>query len=305
MGVPRARLHSVSSDGMARRDIFEVLGEWSDYLEAAGLAPRTIGSYAAALTAAARSRRLDPRDFTERDLVAVLGTYPAKGGTRGMLLRAAHSFYDWAVDPEIGEVPVNPARRMAVPRPKAGPAPRLSREELERIWKAAEDIDPRARPTLVLLYFTGARVGSFCEVTPADVRFDREGKPSISLRVTKGSKPYAVPVEAPEAVDALVELVRLRGWKPKMAAGRRETLVGVGTTSVWNWVSKAGEAAGVKAYPHLLRHSFASDLAEDPNVAVGEWVALMNHSDASQFNRYVAPSDPRKRQAVGRLGRSA
>jgi site-specific recombinase XerD len=233
-----------------------------------------------------------------------MSRYPAKGGGRAMAIRAMRSFFGWAVDVEVAEMLLNPARRIKVPRSKLSPAPRLSPEELEAVWAAAEKIDRRARPTLVLLYFTGARVGSIVGVEPGHIRTDRQGGLSIYFAVSKGDFPYELPLEAPEAIAAVADLQSLLGWKPKMAVARRSTLVGVGEGTVWKWVSKAGELAGVRAYPHLVRHTMLSDLAQDPEVDVRTWIEAANHRDGSQMRRYAASSEPRMRRAFSRLGQT-
>ena len=163
--------------------------------------------------------------------------------------------------------------------------------------------DPRIRPTLTLLYFTGARIGSMAGVCLEDIKLDGQGRPVLHFREAKGDRPYAVPVEAPEAVEALKTLSELAraGWKPRMATSRRPTLVGVGPKTIWSWVSRAGQLAGTHAYPHLLRHTYATRLAEDPEVDIRSWVELMGHADGSQLRRYAAASEPRLRGAVGRL----
>ena len=285
-----------------KRSIFEVVALWTAFLAARDLARATIDQYWRYLLAAGFIARKDPRDFTELDVVEVMSYYPAKGGGRSMAIRAMRSFFEWASDIDIREVGINPARRIKVPRSKAPPAPRLSREEIEAVWEAAEQIDPRARPTLELLYFTGARVGSIVAVEPNHIRADRNGALSIFFAIAKGDYPYELPLEAPEAVAAVERLRELLDWKPKMAVARRPTLVGVGEGTVWRWVTRAGELAGVKAYPHLVRHTMLSDLAQDPEVDVRTWIEAANHRDGSQMRRYAAASEPRIRGAMGRLG---
>jgi integrase len=251
------------------------------------------------------TQNADPRDFSERDVVQVAQSYPTKGGGRAMSIRAMRSFFEWASDIDVAEMLLNPARRITVPRPKLGPAARLSQEELEAVWEAAQDIDRRAQPTLVLLYHTGARVGSMCGVRPEHIRFDRHGEPSIYFAVAKGDFPYELPIASPEAVDALISLIDLYRWKPKMAQSRRDTLVGVGEGTVWKWVSEAGRRAGVHAFPHLLRHSMLSDMAADPQVDQRTLIEAANWRDGSQIRRYAAPSEPRIRSAFARLGKDA
>jgi integrase/recombinase XerD len=250
----------------------------------------------------------NPLEMTEDDLLDLFRR--PKGdplhvtpNMRGMLLRAAKSFYRFAVEHGHIEREDNPTLHYRIPRPKAGEAPSLSEEDLTAVLDAAERIDPRARWTLQLAFATGGRVGSLVEVMPEDVDLRKRW---ITFRVTKNDDPYGVPL--PDAgVEAVQELLRLIEWTPRTVKVRRPTLIGVGTASVWSWANRAGQAAGVKVWPHLLRHTYATRLAEDPDVDIRTWIELLNHKDASLLRRYAKKSDPRLRAAMGALaiGRSS
>jgi integrase len=151
------------------------------------------------------------------------------------------------------------------------------------------------------MFFTGARIGSLCEVMPSDIRFDGRGQPHLLFRETKGGRPYKVELEAPEAIQAVVDLLHLLDWKPAKARARRPTLVGVSSSRVWQWQAEASKRAEVYSHPHLLRHTFAQRLAEDPLVSLIQWVELMGHANASQLRRYSRATDAGLRAAQGRL----
>jgi integrase len=59
--------------------------------------------------------------------------------------------------------------------------------------------------------------------------------------------------------------------KPEDSA--RTVLVGVGDQVVRNWATWAGAHVGLKVWPHLLRHTFATRLAEDV-AALSLWPIL-------------------------------
>ncbi len=291
----------VREDGdRAVPEMFVLLRTWQRYLEASGRCnERTRRQYLRTVLVFVAETLLDLRSVSEEDVVHWLLEQDS-AGRRSTLLRALHSFYDWATDREVCASPV---KRIPVPKEKYGPAPSLTSEELERVLSEAEKIDPRARPTLALMYYTGARVGSIAGLTPNDVIADQFGRRSVKFRVAKGGKPYTVPVEQKEAIAALDNLLALSREEFKPLRGkRRPTLIGVGTGTIWSWARTAGEQAGVKVYPHLLRHTFATRLAEDPDVDVRTWIELMNHSDGSLMRRYAQPSSARLRGAVKRLG---
>lgn len=291
-------LLSSYSTGHLEEDVgsFDLIRRWQDFLEVSGEAgPNTRRQYRRYLLAFLAEVLKDPRDVTEDDVISYLASLDPRGSMRGMTLRALRSFYGWA---EERGVCGNPVRRLRVPKHKPGPAPALSPAELERFLAAAATLpDPRAHPSLELMYATGARIGSICGVLPEDVDLERR---RIFFRVAKYDQPYSVPL-GPRGLEAARRLLELRDWKPRNVRERRPTLTGVGPFVVWRWCKAAGERAGLKVTPHLLRHTFATRLAEDPRVDVRTWVELMNHRDASLLRRYAAASEERLRRAVEAL----
>ncbi len=272
---------------------FGLIRRWQQFLEVSGRAgENTRRQYRRYLLSFLADVLKDPREVTEDDVVSYLAGLDGRGHMRGMTIRALRSFYAWAEDRGLCQSPV---RRLRVPPRKYGPAPALSPSELERVLAAAGQLpDPRARPALELMYATGARISSLCAVMPEDVDLDRR---RIVFRVAKGGQPYAVPL-GPRGLRAAHELLELRDWKPRNVRARRPTLLGVGPFVVWRWCKAAGERTGLRVHPHLLRHTFATRLAEDPRVDVRTWVELMNHRDASLLRRYAAASEERMRRAV-------
>lgn len=267
---------------------------WSQWLEARSLSPATIRTYRRTFVNFLADTLLDPEQVTERDVVAYLAGLGAKGPQKGLVLRALRSYYSWAGTPL-------PIERLPTPRPKFGRAPSLDPGELEQVLIRSEALDPRARPALELAYCTGARVGSLCALLPEDVRLDRrDGCYVVDFRVTKHDKPYSVPLgtRGEKAYRALLDLI---DYTPPRVATRRPTLLGIGPSQFWNWVSRSGEAAGVKVWPHLLRHTFLQRLAEDPTVADITWIELANHRDGSQRRRYSQATMPMRRRAVDPL----
>lgn len=275
-------------------DTWALLRRWQTYLEVAGRAnENTRRQYRRYMIAFLAEVMTDPREITEDDILEVLARQSPQGGMRAQTLKTLHSFYRWA---EIHGHARNVVRPFPIPRTKYGKAPTLELDELGALFAAAEQIDPRARPTLELLYATGARVGSLCALVASDLYRDRADRPWVQLRVTKGDRPYELPL-SPLGEKAWKRLEHLSGYCPPRAV-RRLTLVGVGPSTVWSWASRAGETAGLDVWPHLLRHSFATHLAD---VDDRTWAALMGHRDASLRRRYAAPRDDRMRAAVDRL----
>ncbi len=277
-------------DGPTVPDTFVLIQRWQDFLRVSGRCnANTRRQYRRYVIAFVADVLKPLPEMSEDDVVGWLASKPANGQMRGMTLRALRSFYGWAEDRELFP---NPVKRLSPKKPKYGPAPSLTPHQLDAVLSAAEQIDPRARWALQLAYATGCRVGSLCALTEADLDLEADW---ISFRVAKGDKPYGVPLGSlgREAVEHLLEL---HDFKP-LRAHRRPTLIGVGTGTVWRWAKEAGERAGTKTWPHLLRHSAITRLAE-ANVDARTLIELTNWDDPRLLRRYATKSDPNLRRAV-------
>jgi site-specific recombinase XerD len=64
------------------------------------------------------------------------------------------------------------------------------------------------------------------------------------------------------------------------------------------WMNQSVQRAGLKAWPHLLRHAASIGIARqtDPKT----WMNFMNHADLSQYGRYVATTNERLRDDMRR-----
>jgi site-specific recombinase XerD len=227
---------------------------------------------------------LDLFTATRTDLNAYVVSLPAHGSKRGDATRALKAFYRWLAGEHRLDDPSEPIR---IPKPKLGEAPTLSTADEVRLLSAAFRKEPRRGWAITLCLYTGARVASLAAVRPQDV--DLELK-RITFVVAKGDKPYSVPMGKPAVVAAryLIDEARLYG---------RPTLLGVGAARFRQWVHEAEQSAGLdRIWPHLLRHEYSNRVAAhgDPEA----WRRLMNHSDLSQWARYVHAPDERLRAAV-------
>ncbi len=279
-----------------RLGTFVLLKRWTDYMAVSGrYSASTRRQYARYVIAFMATVLVDLTAIDEDDVVAYLRELPENGHMRGMSLRALRAFYSWAEERE--HVARSPVHRLRVPPKKYGRPRSLTDDELEALFTAAERLDPRARPVLELMYATGGRLGSVAALEPGDVDI---GAALVRFRVTKGDRPYEVPL-GDRGMRAALTLLSLVDWKPKMATHRRPTLVGVGPGTIERWCSLAGEIAGLHAHPHLLRHSFAERLVNDPAIPDLVVAELMNHTDTALLRRYGTGRDAIRRRAVERL----
>jgi integrase len=214
-----------------------------------------------------------------------VGALPRNGSKRGDAIRALRAFFAWAV--VEGEIDRDPAAHVPIPRPRTGPAPDLSDDDLRRLLRAAFRRESRRGWAILLCYVTGARVGSLVGARPSDVHLGPDAR--IDLLEAKGGRPYSVPLERAGVIAAR-----------HLSLGSRvytDRLIGVGAERFRQWVHAAEQEAGLgRVWPHLLRHAASTRVARssDPET----WRRFMNHSDLSQWTRYVAGTDERVRAAV-------
>src|SRR4026207_1050224 len=132
---------------------FVLLKRWAEWMEVSGrYSASTRHTYRRYVISLLADTLIPLEELSEDDVVGYLASRPANGDMRGAVLRALRCFFGWHGEP-------NPVARLKVPRRKYGGAPLLEAEDLEKLFTAAEKLDPRARPTLELIYATGARLG--------------------------------------------------------------------------------------------------------------------------------------------------
>lgn len=271
--------------------VFEMVRAWQQFLEVSGRASAlTRSSYRYALLRFFADVLVDPREITEQMVVDHQLTLDPHGSTRNDQLRALKSFYRWAA--EAGIVRADPMTRLRIPRRKLGRALSLSEEQLTQLVEAARQREPRRAWAILFVYGTGARIGSACAVRPQDVHDGR-----VHFRVAKNGRPYDVPIEgvAKQAYEELLHCPRPDG--SRASARHADCLIGVGTERFRQWVREAERDSGVRAWPHLLRDTFATRIydATKDAMLVAE---LLNHRDLSQIPRYVAVDPEAKRAAI-------
>lgn len=183
-----------------------------------------------------------------------------------------------------GEIEANPAAGVPHPKrpqslPRAVPARSLS--ELLDAIDSTDPIDLRDRAILEVLYGLGLRVGELTAMTTRDVT------EADFLRVRgKGSKERSIPLTG-SARRALVRYLRnARGALADPLAG--DAL----------WIGVRGgplDARGIRrvvakrlgAYPHALRHSFATHLLEN-GADLRSVQDLLGHSELATTQIYTS-----------------
>lgn len=230
-----------------------------------GLSPHTLKAYRTDLDDFVRfSAKYGAAGLTDVDRT-VVRRYLANLSTRGYASRtvarkasAVRAFFE--DETKRGAVPSNPAASVPQPKrpqslPKAVPARTLG--AMLDLINGDDPVDVRDRALLELLYATGLRVSELAALTLPDVR----GRDTLHV-TGKGNKDRVVPLTrtAKAAVDAY------------LSDGIRDALLAEPTEALW--IGVRGRPLGTRgirrvvharvgAFPHALRHSFATHLLEN------------------------------------------
>lgn len=254
-----------------------------------GMSPHTLDAYRRDLAGFVEfTRRLGVGDLsavdrrTVRRYVAHLSTRSYAPSTIARRTSTLRSFLQDAA--ARGDIPANPAA--AVPQikrpealPKAIPAGALGRM-LDAV-SGTEPVDLRDRALLETLYGTGVRVSEAARLRIGDLT------PSDFLRITgKGAKERAVPLPRP-----------VRGAIERYLADGRPILARTEAGDAL-WVGVRGgplDVRGIRrvvhhrfgAFPHALRHSYATHLLEN-GADLRSVQDLLGHTELATTQLYTA-----------------
>jgi integrase/recombinase XerD len=260
----------------------------------AGASPLTVAAYRrdlARLAASLRARRRTVGSARPADLAEHLGGLHAAGlGPRSLArhIAAIRGFYRFAA--AAGRVAADPAALLEAPRlPRRLPRA-LSRADATALVEGAGGEAPRAlrdRAILELLYGAGLRASEVVGLRVDALDLHQQ----VLICEGKGSRQRLVPVgaRARAALRAYLERGRprlVRAPDPGILflnhRGRRLSRQGL-----WALVrSHAGRAGVRRAFPHALRHSFASHLLQG-GADLRSVQALLGHADIGTTEVYT------------------
>ena len=263
----------------------------------------TIGAYRRdleRLVAFLRTRRRTIQTARRDDLVAHLEALRRDGLSARTLARslaAVRGLYRFGR--EAGLLRDDPAALLDTPRlPRRLPRA-LSKPDAAALVEAPGDETPRAwrdRAMLELLYGSGLRASELVGLRPADVDLSAQ----ILTCRGKRDRQRVVPIgdAARRALTAYLERAR-----PRLVRGADPGVLFVSTRggplgrrALWRIVRDRARAVGLRgAFPHALRHSFASHLLEG-GADLRSIQALLGHADIGTTEIYThLPTDAVRR----------
>jgi site-specific recombinase XerD len=244
---------------------------------------------------------IEPVAIDRRGFRRYLASLDATGMARASIARKVstiHTFYRRLVDD--GALDADPLHGVRPPKPERRLPKVLRDEEAHAIVETPDGDGPlalRDRAMLELLYGAGVRVSELAGLDVADADLDEH-----TLRVTgKGNKQRIVLFGEP-AARAL--RAYLRDGRPRLSSGRAERALllnrdggRLSVRAVQTIVKRAGIAAGLNAsaYPHLLRHTFATHML-DGGADVRVVQELLGHAKATTTQIYTHVTEARQRR---------
>lgn len=273
--------------------------------------PATVVSYRAELRLlgvfAVAHQVAEIEAVTRELLVEYLGNGNSKLAptTRNRKLTVLRSFFGFLVDRK--HVPTSPAHDVTFSRAPRRDEPSLSAREVANLlavldreggWRSVRD-----RCIVLLLFHTGLRLGEMLSIDLAQLDVSNALLREVRR---KGGREQPLPLNT----DALAALTAWLTARKALAVEGEALFVSrrggrLSKRAVQSRVKEIGEAAGLPSlHPHLLRHSFATEvLAAGGNLE--EVRRLLGHASITTTSRYSHPSDAALRRAVERLAASA
>lgn len=162
-----------------------------------------------------------------------------------------NSFFQWCVDNEyLLRNPCAKVDKIKYQTKRREPMTTLSLEDLR--WHCQ---DVREKALIDFLYSTGCRISECAGVLLSDIDWEKN---SVRLRYCKGSKERTVFFND-EAKVSLKAYIEKRGHiSPALWTSAKAPHQQLKTHALEDIVRKVGERAGIKTYPHKLRHTFAT-----------------------------------------------
>jgi site-specific recombinase XerD len=196
----------------------------------------------------------------------------------------------------------NPYKGVRMLKPTVEPVKYLTEDQIERLLSAASI---HLKPILIVLRNTGMRTHELLNLRFSDIDYSKR---TVLVRSSKTNSYRIIPLNQ----ESYQTLLWLRDNFPHpntekvlpRADHQKQyvfcNLDGSKLQSIKNSFSKACRKAGIKASPHLLRHSFASHLVMNGAdlVSVKE---LLGHSQISTTMIYAHLSDKYKADTVEKL----
>lgn len=256
-----------------------------------GLSELTLKGYALDLRIFSEHVHKATADITTADLRVYLGEFAnLKTSSLSGKLSVLKSFFGWLTSEEL--IPRDPTRKIKPPKKEKRLPKALSIEEIEMIREACKT--PRERAMLEVYYATGCRLSEVQQMDRDDI--DYQG---MSAKVIgKGNKERVVYFSHKAIYHLKKYLMRRADQEPALFITERQPYRRLSPRGIQREVRIIADRSGIKKriHPHVLRHTFATDLLNN-GADLASVQALLGHEDPATTQIYAVVTDERKRQA--------
>lgn len=199
-------------------------------------------------------------------------------------LSALESFCEFLVS--TGHLKDSPAAKVKkIKQQKAAEVAALSNSELYRL-KRMFYLEGNKRDIAIfeLMINTGLRESEVCNLKLDDIVMS-ERKGVVIVRSGKGEKYREVPLNANvrRAIQAYLEVRPNRG-NYLFVSNKSERL---SESQLYRIIRKYADMAGVKAHPHMLRHTFATKLLREGKIDLPTLQNLLGHANINTTAIYT------------------
>jgi len=287
---------------MAKNELHELKNQFLEYLEIErGRSVKTIENYDRYLTRfLAFSKAASPQKISEQIIREFRLHLNRQAGTAGTMKHKTQNYYMISLRAFLkflrkrGFESLNP-ERIELAKVGSRDLDLISADELERLMKAPSGnalAELRDRALLELFFSTGLRVSELCALN-RDIDLSRDG---FSVR-GKGEKVRVVFL-SPAAKDTIKKYLDKRGdvdealFVQMGKAAKTSKDLRLTPRSVERIVKRHAIKAGItrKVTPHVLRHSFATDLLEN-GADLRSVQALLGHANIATTQVYTHVTD--------------
>jgi len=183
----------------------------------------------------------------------------------------------------------------------------LTQKETETILAAAQHLSPRNYTMVCTLLFTGLRVSEICALIIDDILIAGAIKRVLIVRkdIAKNSSQREVPLSASLQKTLKDYLVWLESKRKPLDPlwplfQQSDEPAGITPRQVERILRQIGHnALGRRIWPHMLRHTFATNLLRVSNASIVQ--QILGHKNLASTQIYVHPSADDRADAVGRM----
>jgi len=253
-----------------------------------GLSKKTLKNYKSSLIRFAETISKRTEDITTIDIRKYLMVYeqlvnPCSGTLAGELTKIK-SFFNWLSDQDY--IPKSPAKNIPAIKTDSRMRKPLSPEELEMLRDNCKTY--RDRALVETFYSTGGRLDEIVKLNRDDIDWQ-----TLSLKVIgKGNKEREVYLSPKAKVHLRKYLLSRTDENEALFVSERKPHDRLGNRAIQKVIGDLGIKARLKRkiYPHLLRHTVATDM-------------LNNGADLITVQKYLGHEDPATTQIYAKLNK--